>query len=62
MTAKEQVLELVNHLPNEASLQQISDKIALVAAVQEGREAADRGDVFETKDVRAMIEGWATKS
>ena len=62
MTAKEQVLEIVTHLPNETSLQDISNKIALVAAVQEAREAADRGDVYETKDVRAKIAGWTTRS
>jgi predicted transcriptional regulator len=62
MTAKEQVLEIVNHLPNETSLQEISSQIALVAAVKEARDAADRGEVFETKDVRAMIAGWITES
>jgi hypothetical protein len=62
MSAKEQVIEILNQLPNESSIQQISEKVALVAAVQEAREAVQRGDVYSPSDVRAMIPEWISKS
>jgi hypothetical protein len=62
MSAKEQVLEILNQLPNESSIQEISEKVALVAAVQEAREAVQRGDVYSSNDVRAMIPEWISKS
>lgn len=37
------------------------EELAFRAAVQEGIEAADRGDVVPLEDVKKMIPKWASK-
>jgi len=39
----------------------ILDELAFRAAVREGIEAADRGDVVPSEDVKKMIPKWASR-
>jgi predicted transcriptional regulator len=61
MTLKQQVLEAIEELPENVSYKDIVDKIAFLAAVKKGIEAADRGDVVPLDEVRKMVPKWASK-
>jgi predicted transcriptional regulator len=61
MTLKQQVLEAIEELPENVSYKDIVDKIAFLAAVKKGIEAADRGDVVPLDEVRKMVPKWVSK-
>ena len=61
MTLKQQVLEAIEELPENVSYKDIVDKIAFLAAVKKGIEAADRGDVVPLDEVRKMVPKLASK-
>ncbi len=61
MSNKELVIETVRKLPEDASLQQISEEIAILAAIQRGREAADAGDVISHEELEKRSASWISK-
>ena len=44
MTQKELVLDAISELPNDASLDEISDRVDFLAAIQKGFDQLDRGE------------------
>ena len=58
MTQKEQVLEAVRELPDDASLDQIADRIEFLAAVQKGIGQIDRGEGIPHDEVRKQLASW----
>ncbi len=40
----------------------VLDELELLAAIEAGVQAADRGDTLPVEEVRKMIPGWITKS
>jgi len=52
MSDKETVLEAVRKLPDDASLQSIAEEIEFLAALREGEEAADKGQVTPHDEVK----------
>ena len=61
MNDKAAVLEAVRQLPEALSLAEISEEIAILAAIRRGEQAADAGRVTSHEDVRKMITSWTTK-
>jgi predicted transcriptional regulator len=61
MSNKELVIEAVRELPEEASLEQIAEEIAILAAIRRGEKAADEGRVVSHEDVRKRVASWITK-
>jgi hypothetical protein len=61
MSAKEQVIEAIQHLPDHVSLQDISEKVSFILAVEEGLKAADEGRTYSLEEVKALIPKWAGK-
>ena len=55
MTNKEVVIETVRKLPDDATLQQISEEIAILAAIRKGEEAADAGRVIPHEEVKKKL-------
>jgi predicted transcriptional regulator len=55
MSNKDLVIEAVRELPDEASLEEIAERIAILAAVRRGEEAADAGQVVPHEAVKARI-------
>jgi predicted transcriptional regulator len=55
MTNKEVVIETVRKLPDDAILQQISEEIAILAAIRKGEEAADAGRVTRHEEVKKKL-------
>jgi hypothetical protein len=52
MTEKEIVLETIRELPDNCWMEEIADRIEIIAAVQKGVDQLDRGKVFLTKKSR----------
>jgi predicted transcriptional regulator len=61
MSDKEAVLELVQRLPAEASLQRILQEIQFIAAVKEGLNEIDQGKGVSVEAVEQMLETWTTQ-
>ncbi|HEX4131912.1 MAG TPA: hypothetical protein VHZ24_17905 [Pirellulales bacterium] len=61
MTNKEMVIEAVRKLPDEATLEEISSEVALLAAIQRGEEAADSGHVVPHEDVKQRVARWLSR-
>ena len=55
--AKQLLRETVEHLPEDATVEDAMDRLYLLAKVTRGLEAADRGDVMSHEDARRAVLG-----
>jgi predicted transcriptional regulator len=58
---KQLVVELLNRLPADAKLQDIGKEIEFLAAIREGEEQADRGEVVPHEQVKREFASWISK-
>lgn len=61
MSDKDVVIETLRQLPDAATLEQISEEIAILAAIRNGERAADAGRVTPHEEVRQQISSWISK-
>ena len=61
MTNKELVIETVRSLSETLTLDEISEEVALLAAIRKGEEAAEAGSVIRHEEVRRMVASWTSK-
>jgi predicted transcriptional regulator len=61
MSDKQLVVELLNRLPEDAKLQDIGREIDFLAAIREGEEQADRGEVVPHEQVKREFASWISK-
>ena len=61
MSDKQLVVELLNRLPEDAKLQDIGREIEFLAAIREGEEQADRGEVVPHEQVKGEFASWISK-
>ena len=61
MSDKELVQDLLKRLPADAKLADIGREIEFLAAVREGEEQANRGEVVPHEQVRREFTSWITK-
>jgi predicted transcriptional regulator len=61
MSDKQLVVELLNRLPADAKLQDIGREIEFLAAIREGEEQADRGEVVSHEQVKKEFASWISK-
>ena len=61
MTAKQQVIEAIHRLPEEASFSDIAEEIAFLAAVREGEQDLKQHRVLSNEEMRQRLEKWLTK-
>ena len=60
MTQKELVLDAINELPDDASLDQIADRVEFLAAIQKGFDQLDRGEGIPQEDIKRQLASWLT--
>jgi predicted transcriptional regulator len=60
MTQKELVLDAISELPDEASLEDIAERVEFLAAVQKGLDQLDRGEGIPHQDVKRQLATWLT--
>ena len=61
MSDKQLVVELLNRLPEDAKLADIGAEIEFLAAIREGEEQADRGEVVPHEQVKREFASWISK-
>lgn len=60
MTQKQMVLETVNRLPDDCSIDEIADRIDFLAAVQKGFDQLDQGAGIPHEEVKKQLASWLT--
>jgi predicted transcriptional regulator len=58
MTEKELVLDAISELPDEASLDEIAQRIEFMAAIQKGIDQLDRGEGIPHDEVKRQLATW----
>ena len=58
MTQKRLVLETINELPDEVSLDEIAERIEFLAAIQKGINQLDRGEGIPHEEVKRQLATW----
>ena len=61
MTAKQMVLETVGQLPEDASFDEITRRLEVVAAIQKGLDSLDRGEGRPIDEVEKLVASWTAK-
>jgi hypothetical protein len=61
MTAKELVLDTVERLPDDVSLEDITKRLEVIAALQKGLDSLDRGEGKSIDEVEKLMSSWITK-
>ncbi len=60
MSTKELALETIQQLPEDASWQDIEDRIHFLAAIEKARGEVRNGEVVPHEEVRDLLRGWTT--
>ena len=58
MTTKEQVLEAMKSLPDDAEVEDAMEKLLAIAKIQRGIEQADRGETLSRDEVQHRVSKW----
>lgn len=61
MSGKQLVLDALHRMPDTATLEEISEQIAILAAIRRGEEAADAGRLTSHEEVQQRSAAWTTK-
>jgi predicted transcriptional regulator len=61
MTAKKLVLDTLDRLPDDVSLDEITKRLEVVAALQKGLDSLDRGESKSIDEVEKLMASWITK-
>lgn len=60
MTDKQAVLDALERLPENASLEEIAQELRLMAAVRRGRADVAAGRTKTHEEVEKLVESWAS--
>ena len=61
MTAKKLVLDTLERLPDDVSLDEITQRLETIAALQKGLDSLDRGEGKSIDEVEKLMASWITK-
>ncbi len=61
MTAKRLVLDTVERLPDDVSLEEVTRRLEVLAALQKGLDSLDRGEGKSIDEVEKLMASWITK-
>jgi hypothetical protein len=61
ITNKQLVIETGRELPDEASLDEIAERIAILAAIRKGGEDADAGRIISNEELQRRMKTWISK-
>jgi predicted transcriptional regulator len=61
MSNKELVIETLRRLPEEATLEESSEQIAILAAIRRGEAAAAEGRLISHEEVKQRSSTWTSK-
>jgi predicted transcriptional regulator len=61
MSDKQVVLNVLQRMPETATLEEISEQIAILASIRRGEEAADTGRLISHEEIKQRSAAWTTK-
>jgi hypothetical protein len=61
MSNREIVINLIEKLPEDMSLQDIAREIELIAGVRKAREEAARGEGVSPEQARQLVDSWVSR-
>jgi hypothetical protein len=59
MSVKEQVLEAIHRLPDDIDFRDVTDEVALLAAVHEAEQDIQQGKVVSNDEIKSRIAQWS---
>jgi predicted transcriptional regulator len=62
MSDKQAAIEAIQRLPDAVTLKEISEELELLAAIREGEDQADRGQVIPLEQLQQNLQQWLSKS
>ena len=60
MTQKELVLDAISELPDDASLDEIAERVDFLTAIQKGFDQLDRGEGIPHAEIKRQLASWLT--
>jgi predicted transcriptional regulator len=60
MTDKQAVVDALKRLPEDASLEEITEELRIMAAVRRGRADAAAGRTKTQQEAQDLLQSWAT--
>ncbi len=61
MSIKHQVLAAIQRLPDDIDFRDVSEEIALLAAVQEAEDDIRENRLVSNEEMKSRIEGWVSR-
>lgn len=61
MSQKEIVIEAIQELPDDVSMEQIADRVEFIAAIQKGIDDINQGDVIPHEEVKKQLAAWLSE-
>jgi predicted transcriptional regulator len=61
-TLKQQAQQLIDHLPDAATWDDLIERARFLKAIEEGVDATDRGEFADDEDVRRAFARWGIKA
>lgn len=61
MGTREIAIDLIQRLPEDATLKEIAEEIEFIAGVQEGFKQIERGEGIPAEEVRQMVPSWISR-
>jgi len=61
MKDKQVAIETINHLPEDASMEEIAEELQIMAALRKGKEDVKTGRTKSHAEVEKMFEAWISK-
>jgi predicted transcriptional regulator len=61
VTQKRLVLDVINELPDETSLDEIAERVEFLAAIQKGIDQLDRGEGIPDDEVKRQLATWLAR-
>ena len=58
MEAKQQMLKVIEELPDDAGVEEALDRLYLLYKVERGLRQADRGELLTQEEVRERLAKW----
>lgn len=60
MSDKEAVIEAIRQLPETVTMEEISEDVAILAALRRAKEASEAGQVVSHEEVKKRLASWTT--
>jgi len=58
MTIKEKMLHVISELPDDASVEDATEKLLVLAKIERGLAQADRGETLSHREVKERNKKW----